>query len=136
MGWPVCWLICDEELVARLPDICRRVYFDAERDEGGCTLTKRGASVRLDISPKAGGEAVVCLSGVYGFNLLKWSLTKDLESIVHTVLLSHGAKPHGPPAPKPSGLCPACGYDLRATPEGGGPLLARCPECGAVPAPS
>ena len=32
------------------------------------------------------------------------------------------------------GLCPACGYDLRATPQKGGALLSRCPECGAVPA--
>jgi hypothetical protein len=26
--------------------------------------------------------------------------------------------------------CPACGYDIRATPAADGPLLSRCPECG------
>jgi hypothetical protein len=30
------------------------------------------------------------------------------------------------------GLCPSCGYDLRATGQAGGQLLDRCPECGRI----
>lgn len=34
------------------------------------------------------------------------------------------------------GQCRRCGYDLRATPEVGGTLLARCPECGSAGQPN
>ncbi|HEX4796559.1 MAG TPA: hypothetical protein VH370_22400 [Humisphaera sp.] len=32
-----------------------------------------------------------------------------------------------------AGLCPRCGYDLRATPKVIGPKLDKCPECGVDP---
>jgi hypothetical protein len=34
------------------------------------------------------------------------------------------------PRPRPTHECPACGYDLRATPDPAGPRLPACPECG------
>jgi hypothetical protein len=35
------------------------------------------------------------------------------------------------------GVCASCGYDLRATPDAGGPLLKTCSECGvAAPLPN
>lgn len=37
----------------------------------------------------------------------------------------------GVPRRRRPGHCASCGYDLRATPEAGGALLGRCPECGA-----
>jgi hypothetical protein len=34
------------------------------------------------------------------------------------------------PKRHPANHCPACGYDLRGSPSGGG---SECPECGAAP---
>ena len=70
------------------------------------------------------------LRGVGGF-LFRRERGETLGGVPYRVLcllaaapalaLARRRRPRGP------GLCPACGYDLRATPE-------RCPDCGRAPA--
>jgi hypothetical protein len=52
-----------------------------------------------------------------------WALTLLLAFLPTLAIRSGLRKRHR----RPSGHCPSCGYDLRATPD-------RCPECGVVPA--
>ena len=44
---------------------------------------------------------------------------------VNVFLMSRARRPHLQDQLRRRGLCPSCGYDLRATP-------GRCPECGAA----
>jgi hypothetical protein len=66
----------------------------------------------------------------YGFRYTRWSdgsaeigLPLWLPAAFFTTLTLAAARLARPR--KSKGLCPHCGYDLRATPD-------RCPECGAV----
>jgi hypothetical protein len=59
---------------------------------------------------------------IFGVQLPHWALLLTSLSLpaarLRVLRIRRGASSRG--------LCPSCGYDLRATPE-------RCPECGAVP---
>ena len=65
----------------------------------------------------ASSEPVRSLVAWYGFVALPLAAPTLVRIFVHARNRRRVSR---------SGLCPACGYDLRATPE-------RCPECGAVP---
>ncbi len=117
--------------------------------------TLLGSTLILDYStgwhgipPKSGGlydlpgiiinRSVVTLTGqtrgdaLVSIRIQWWlALLANAAALLATFLLAR------PLFRRPSipGLCPGCGYDLRATPDANGPLLDRCPECGmCVPA--
>jgi hypothetical protein len=85
-------------------------HFDEHPSEGpleGYYSFPLGGGAEIDF-----GEVVFLLSLVPGFRLAVWAwLASSMMFERH-----HESR---------RGLCPACGYDLRATPE-------RCPECGRV----
>ena len=78
---------------------------------------------------------------VAGFGLFAWALSSEYTNAGHPVYNYGLLFPHWAAALLSGGvawlcyrrrgfvgkgLCPACGYDLRATPD-------RCPECGRIP---
>jgi len=65
----------------------------------------------LGLPPIALGAAVLPICW------LVWLWRSRIGRLIQKIRLRHFAR---------HGLCPTCGYDLRATPN-------RCPECGTVP---
>jgi len=61
-----------------------------------------------------------------------WLRFTLLPSCVVMFICCHALLGKVLPRRMPRGLCEACGYDLRATPQAQGPLLSRCPECGKI----
>ena len=69
------------------------------------------------------------------FRPLRWSVLLGATAAAAGFALRRIARAERREALGAAGLCPTCGYDLRATPEAGGALLNRCPECGAAETP-
>jgi hypothetical protein len=69
-------------------------------------------------------------SGLYAkYSATGWEIALPLWAfaLLCAILPGWVVLHHLPVGQRRVGLCPKCGYDLRATPD-------RCPECGAVPA--
>jgi hypothetical protein len=79
------------------------------------------------------GHETIVFSPYYGDDkeIPLWKITAILLLIaaVHPLrwFEAHVKRAYGEMRRRQLGLCPSCGYDLRATPN-------RCPECGAMPA--
>ena len=69
-------------------------------------------------SPGCAGKA---LAG--GFQVPLWAIAL-LSAVAPALWLARAALRSRQTRRRQAGLCPACGYDLRVSPE-------RCPECGA-----
>jgi hypothetical protein len=101
----------------------RVVRFRADGSSVTQLVSARGAlsvaHYRVDRS--AGGTRMRLLDGTV---LVPYPFAAIVFAALPVVWITAWIQRRRRPVP---GLCPKCGYDLRATPE-------RCPECGAVPA--
>ena len=78
----------------------------------------------VDEAPRGGPRLMprLDLAGTFFWRLPLWLVIAPL-AITSLLLQRRARRLH---RLRIAGLCPACGYDLRATPQ-------RCPECGALP---
>src|SRR3569623_736120 len=83
--------------------------------------TKTGVALLHDVIPGNSPDTYVILP--WWLLLTASAITPGLSAVTLARYLLRGRRrlPHE---------CPACGYDLRATPDPAGELLVRCPECG------
>ena len=70
-------------------------------------------------------DAVLNLSSIFQINVPLWPMSVTLVGLASGIPARLRRRNHERQARR--GLCPACGYDLRASP-------GRCPECGAASA--
>ena len=84
-------------------------------------IFQTGVPVRPPPDPR-GGAVVTYVAPKWSVRVPYWSISCATLA-VPSLWLAARLRQH---RRSRAGLCPACGYDLRATPD-------RCPECGRVP---
>ncbi len=114
----------DERLYERM-QASRTFAIAASALVEACVLAVCWLAARGPLGATYGRRTALVVAVVFS-GLVAVALRHKL-AVQRAVLMEHRSR---------AGLCPACGYDLRATPEKGGALLDRCPECGAAPAGS
>ncbi len=90
-----------------------------------------GPSPGFAPTARCGGFALVSATAAHQYQLVFmpfWACLVLFAAIPALWLISF--KPRQRKRRLRAGLCPNCGYDLRATPDPNGPQFDRCPECG------
>jgi hypothetical protein len=90
--------------------------------KGDTQIIESGKGVMYSVSSRPNNILIARTFDFYQFNVLQALRSTLLLAVVMGIVNGKLRRR----SPRHEGLCSACGYDLRATPD-------RCPECGTVP---